>query len=131
MIRIACASDNCKEFVGRHFGSAEYFLIYELDEETGEISFVEKVKNIPFEEKHDGDPAKAGHVSSILAKYDVCVIINRAIGPNIVRMRKRFVPVISRVNDIEETLKRLDPQEITAENSKPRGKDRKVIYIKG
>ena len=130
MIKIACATDDGKNFTKVHFGSAKYYLIFKYEEYENRFKFVSKIENIPFEEKKDGDPEKANHVSNILKKESVNVIANKAIGPNIVRMRKKYVPVISSINNIEEALCKVDINLIKLELEKPAGEDKKVIYIK-
>ena len=44
-IKIVCASDDERELSRDHCGSAKFYLIYELHCETGEITFLEKIKN--------------------------------------------------------------------------------------
>ena len=50
---------------------------------------------------------------------------------NIVRMRKRFCPVISRERDIEKALDFLVPKcsQLLAELNKEKGTDRNIIYM--
>ena len=129
MIRIACASDDGKHFARGHFGSARYFIIYEMNEMTGELNLFARIENIPFEEKRDGDPAKANHVSSILQRYDVQVIIGRAIGPNLVHMRLKYLPIVSRIDTLQDALKRIHPDEVLREIQKPIGEARSVLYL--
>ncbi len=130
MIRIACATDDGETFAKGHFGNAAYFLIYEAEEENGQWQLHARVENIPFEEKRDGDPEKARHVSRILQDFDVVGIIARAIGPNLVRMRRQYVPIISRVDSIAEALERVKISEIMREATKPAGENREVLYIR-
>jgi len=87
-----------------HVGMAKYYLIYEYSE--GEMLFREKRENIKYEENErlvHGDPNKAKKVSSTLKGVDA--IVGKRIGPNIVRMKNKFVPIIVREPIIEKALR--------------------------
>jgi len=93
-IKLACGTNNGNEFTNEHFGSSKYFLIYEFDLETKDLRFLERIENsTPEEEKH-GDIKKAKSVSELLK--NVFILVAFRYGPNIVRIRKRFIPIISR-----------------------------------
>ena len=147
MIKIACATNYGNNFIKDHFGSAKKYLIFEINEndflnKNSEdkiidlnnfdkfFKLIDEVSNIPFEEKMDGDPEKAKTISQLLKPLGVNVLINKAMGPNIVRMRKQFVCVITNINDIKETLIKLDIAKIIEELKKTEGIDKKIIYIK-
>ncbi|BDU50367.1 NifB/NifX family molybdenum-iron cluster-binding protein [Haliovirga abyssi] len=103
---IACATNNGEEFVNDHFGSANYFDIYKMSKES--IEKIDRVDNTSEEEKEDdgihGDPNKAKGISGILKKKDVQVVVGYKMGPNIIRMKKKFVPVIVRNINIKNSL---------------------------
>lgn len=129
-IKIACATDDEIGLSRDHFGSARVYLIYELNCETGEITFLEKIKNTTEEERDHGDPVKAKGVSELMKGIDV--LVGLAMGTNIARIRKKFVPVISRKKDIGETLEKLKKKvsNIRTEMDKAMGEERTVIIIK-
>jgi len=60
------------------------------------------------------------------------VLLGLAMGTNITRIRKRFVPVISRKKDIQEALEKLKEKvsHIRTEIDKETGKERAVIIVK-
>ena len=126
--RITCGTNDEKTFCLDHFGDSKYFLVYEVDSETKDINFLEKIENNSLEEKMHGDPKKAKGISGILK--DVKVLVAFAMGPNIVRMRKRFIPVISREKDIEKSLEKfkIHIPEIKIELEKEDG-DKNIFYI--
>lgn len=128
-VKIACATDDEKELSRDHFGSAKVYLIYELDFETGQTSFLERIENTTEEERGHGDPIKAKGVSELMK--GIHVLVGLTMGPNIARIRKNFVPVISRKKDIKETLKRLNKKlaNIKSERAKATGEDRSSIII--
>jgi len=129
-IKLACGTDNGTEFTNEHFGSSKYFLIYEFDLETKDLRFIKRIENsTPEEEKH-GDIKKAKSVSELLKS--VFVLVAFRYGPNIIRIKKRFVPIISREKNIEEILNKvkLYINEIKSEIEKEKGIDKDIIYIK-
>jgi len=130
MIKLACGTDNEIEFSNGHFGSSKYFLIYEFNLETKDLGFLKKIENsTPEEEKH-GDSKKAKSVSELLK--NVFVFVAFRYGPNIIRIKKRFVPIISREKNIEKTLNKvkLCSNKIKSEIEKEKGIDKGIIYIK-
>ena len=106
MIRIACATGDDVHFYQGHFGDAPYYLIYEM-EEDGRYSVAERIENTAPEERMHGDPEKAKGIMEIMKKEFVDVLINIQFGPNIKRIRKNFVPVLSNIKEIEPALNHL------------------------
>jgi len=129
-IKLACGTDNETEFTNGHFGSSKYFLIYDFDLETKDLRFLKRIENsTPEEEKH-GDIKKAKSVSELFK--NVFVLVAFRYGPNIIRIKKRFVPIISREKNIEKTLNKvkLCSNKIKSEIEKEKGIDKGIIYIK-
>lgn len=128
-IRIACATDDGKNLIKEHFGDASLFMIYEMDVDTGSYEFIERIENRSPEEKKHGDPAKAKSISEILDGPQV--LLAYAMGTNIVRIRKKFCPVISREVDIEKALEELKGKLdlLSVEVKKEKGVDREIIRI--
>ncbi len=86
-----------------HIGMARYYSIWKYSD--GKMFFIERRENVKYEEDESrihGDPKKAEKVSSVLTGVDA--IVGRIIGPNIVRMKKKFVPIIIREPLIEKAL---------------------------
>lgn len=104
---LACGTKDGDQLYQEHFGESPYFLLYELKQ--GEPDFLEKVENITREEEEaedeaHGDPIKAKNISSFLKTKSVNVLLAHQMGPNVVKVSKNFVPVISREVDIEKSL---------------------------
>jgi len=128
-IKLACGTDDGIEFSNEHFGSSKYFLIYELDLDTKKLKFLEKLENSSPEEEIHGDPKKAKKISELME--EVSVLVGFEMGPNIIRIRKKFIPVVSREKNIKialEELKELN-HEIKIELDKESGADKKILYI--
>ena len=126
-VKIACGTDDGINFANEHFGSAKFYLLFELNLNNGSIKEAGKILNTSIEEKEHGDPKKAASVSEMLK--DVQVLVGFVMGPNIVRMRKRFVPIVSREKNIRRSLERVSKlaDEIKAELNK-KG-DKKVFIL--
>ena len=78
-----------------HVGMSKYYSIWKYS--NGEMKFIERRENVKHNEDESrihGDPNKAKAVSSVLR--GVNVIVGKMIGPNIVRVKTNFVPVIIR-----------------------------------
>ena len=99
---IACATDDGKNFISRHFGDAERYLIYELRD--GQFVLTGTIMNTTSEEEQHADPKKAKGVLGILAEKNVNVGLTKVFGPNIKRIKKHLVPVLISVDSIEEGL---------------------------
>ena len=129
-IKLACGTDNETEFTNGHFGSSKYFLIYDFDLETKDLRFLKRIENSSQEEEKHGDIKKAKSVSELLK--NVFVLVAFRYGPNIIRIKKRFVPIISREKNIERTLNKvkLCSNKIKSEIEKEKGIDKEIIYIK-
>lgn len=129
-IKIACGTNNKKDFTSNHFGDSEYFLIYEYNSENQSIELIKEIKNtFEEEEEEHGDVEKAKGVSAILK--DVQVLAAFVMGPNVTRMRKKFVPVISREKNILKTLDKIKEKmsQIKKESQLLSGKDREIFII--
>ncbi len=99
---VAFGSDDGESLKGdTHVGMSRYFVIYRICEDARE--FVERRENVKYQEdetlKH-GDPGKARAVSSALEGVDV--IVGQRFGPNITRLRNKFLCVVVRKDCIEE-----------------------------
>jgi len=129
-IKLACGTDNGTEFTNEHFGSSKYFLIYDFDLETKDLRFLKRKENSTQEEEKHGDIKKAKSVSELLK--NVFALVAFRYGPNIIRIKKRFVPIISREKNIEKTLNKvkLYSNKIKTEIEKEKGIDKEIIYIK-
>jgi NAD-dependent dihydropyrimidine dehydrogenase PreA subunit/predicted Fe-Mo cluster-binding NifX family protein len=84
-----------------HIGMSKYFQIWKYFE--GNLDFVETRENAKYKEdesKAHGDPGKAKATASALGGVDV--LVGKMLGPNISRLKKKFVPVIIRQPEIEK-----------------------------
>ncbi|MBN1522047.1 MAG: 4Fe-4S binding protein [Candidatus Aureabacteria bacterium] len=124
---IAIGTDDGKTIKpDNHFGMSQYFLIWKYA--NGRLDFIEKRENVKYQEdetKIHGDPGKAKATASALKGVDV--LVGKMMGPNIDRLKNKFVPVIIREPLIEEANKiiRNSINEIVEEKEK--GERRGII----
>ncbi len=101
----ACATDDGKTLVNRHFGDALRYDLYKVEPDSYVfIRTIENTKRDDDEHTENGSQKKAGGIGKLLKAYNVDVMLAKKIGQNITRMRKAFVPVISRDPDIDSAL---------------------------
>ncbi len=96
------ATGNAQTLTTSHFGSAETYVLYRCNSQGCEK--IRVVRNTTQEERHDGDPAKAASVRELLGQYHVDVLVARRFGPNISRIRRDFVPAITRATSVDESI---------------------------
>jgi ferredoxin/predicted Fe-Mo cluster-binding NifX family protein len=86
-----------------HVGMSRYFQVWQYL--NGEMKFKEKRENVKYKEDEDrihGDPGKAKATSSVLTGINV--LVGKMFGPNIVRLRNKFVCVVIREPEIEKAI---------------------------
>ena len=126
---IAFSTDDGKNFNDDHFGMAKYFHIYKFSDDKEEL--IEARQNVKYKEdeslKH-GDPGKAEATSSSVGDADV--IIGKKMGPNIVRLLKRYVCVVTKTNTIADAIQLVHENMEKIIEEKNKGEDRKHIVLK-
>jgi len=125
---VAVGTDDGKTLKSdNHFGMSEYFMLYRFSD--GKEEFIEKRNNLKYKEdetKIHGDPGKAKATASALENVDV--LVGQRFGPNITRLRNKFVCAVVRKKTIGETIQMVHENisEIMEENSK---KDKRGIVL--
>ncbi len=98
----ALATDDGDTFIDRHFGDARSYHLYALDGQRPR--FLKAIPNTAPEESGHADPRKAGGIAKLLRAENVHVLATRIFGPNLKRIRKKFVCVILESHEISEGL---------------------------
>ncbi len=126
---VAVATDNGENFIDRHFGDANYFDIYKLTKSS--VQFIKRVENV-IEEPEDvhANPEKAMGVAGLLKQENVKVVVSKVFGPNIKRIRKKFVCVIMNDESIEDALERLKHNWDTIVTEWEKGADRNHCILR-
>ena len=102
---IACGTSEGENLFEDHFDDAPYFHLYETNFHGFE--FMEEVENIALEKPGNQEPEeelKAKKISALLKAKSVNVLLAHQMGPQIAKITKNFVPVISRELNIKTAL---------------------------
>ena len=86
---------------------------------------MDEIENTIPQERTHGDPRKAKTISYLLG--DVDALFGLAFGPNMVRMRAKFVPILSKECNIKSALEKLKRR---VEDLKSSVEKRGVLIIK-
>ncbi|RLE73390.1 MAG: dinitrogenase iron-molybdenum cofactor biosynthesis protein [Thermoprotei archaeon] len=123
-MRIAFGTDDGKTLAKKHCGASRYFKIYEILEKKA--VFIETRENTSGSEKIHGDPNKAKKISEILK--DVDVLIGYTFGPNLRRIKKKFLPIVSRYREIDENIE-IIKRNLNLIREELRREEKRVIMI--
>ncbi len=104
-LKVAFATDNGKTFMGRHFGDAEHYYIYEIDNENAK--FIKIIDNTTEEEDMHADPKKAKGISNLLLEENVSVVVSKIFGPNIKRIKKKFVCIVVKDEELDTGIRKV------------------------
>ena len=104
-LKVAFATDDGKTFMGRHFGDAEHYYIYEID--NGNAKFIKIIDNTTEEEDMHADPKKAKGISNLLLEEDVSVVVSKIFGPNIKRIKKKFVCIVVKDEELDVGIRKV------------------------
>lgn len=86
-----------------HVGMSKYFRLYRFYDD--QEKFIEQRSNLKYKEdeaKTHGDPRKAKATASALGNVDI--LVGQIFGPNITRLRNKFVCAVVRKNTIEDAI---------------------------
>ena len=125
-MKIAASTNDGENLVRDHFGEGKFFLIYEVDARG--YRFLEKRENTSPPEEEHGSKEKALGIASILR--DVDALLGFQFGPNIVRIREKFLPVLSREPSIERALENI-VRNYDALKDEMRRHSRNVVILDG
>lgn len=106
-LRVACATDDGTFFVDRHFGDAEHYDIYDVSPDS--VRFIKRIDNSTEEEEEEvhADPKKAKGIASILRQESVQVALTKVFGPNIKRIKSKFVCILSGSLEMEQGIRKV------------------------
>jgi predicted Fe-Mo cluster-binding NifX family protein/ferredoxin len=104
-LRAAFATTDGQSFTTKHFGDADIYSIYQFD---GRIyQHIENIRNSTEEEEAHGKVHKARSIVDLLKNRGVSIVVARRFGPNIKRIRKFLVPVLTDDLEISGTMPRI------------------------
>ncbi len=104
-LRFAFATDDGKTYMDRHFGDADYYDIYEIS--SNENKFIKRISNTTEDDDEHihADPVKAKSVVDMLKIENIQVVASKIFGPNIKRIKKKFVCVLFNDEQISDSIK--------------------------
>ncbi len=127
-MKVAFATDNGKTFMSRHFGDAEYYDIYEIDYEQAD--FIKRISNtVDEEEDVHADPKKAKGIMKLLFKEKVSIVASKVFGPNIKRIKKKFVCIVVKDNEIKEGISKIHKNIEKINNEWEKGSERQHLSL--
>lgn len=126
-LTIAVATDDGENLIDRHFGDARYYYIYKLS--PRDVTFLTKIENTTEEERMHADPVKARGVTAVLKDKNVHVAVAKVFGPNIKRIKKKFVCVLAGTGTVEEKLEVLKDRVSELLTEWKTGEERKIIKL--
>ena len=127
-LRVAVATDDGEVFVGRHFGDANFYDLYDLN--VAGVKFIMRVTNGVGEEEGHADPLKAKGIAGLLKAEGAQVALTRAFGPNIKRIKSKFVCILSGQESVAEGLAQMQQHFAAVEAEWNRGEDRSFLDLR-
>lgn len=128
-LTVAFGTDDGEKFINRHFGDAKFYDIYEIDENKAE--FIKRINNTTDEEEEvHADPKKAKGIANLLLQKNVNVVVSKIFGPNIKRIKKKFVCVVMNDKRITGSLNRLCARVQTVIDEWEKGTNRKHLSFR-
>ena len=127
-LRVAVATDDGEVFVARHFGDAEFYDLYDVS--AGSANFVQRVANGIGEEEGHADPRKAKGIAGLLQAEGAQVALTRAFGPNIKRIKAKFVCVLSGRDSVTGGLAQMQRHFTAVEAEWNRGEERNFLDLR-
>ena len=124
-IKVAFATDDGKTFMDRHFGDA-----YEITEKDSE--FIKRIKNTTEEDNESihADPEKAKGVAGLFKGENIQVVVSKVFGPNIKRIKKKFVCVLMNDNSISKSIKNIQETIHIIDKEWNKGEERSHLNLK-
>ncbi len=126
----AFATDDGTSFVRRHFGDAEFYDLYEIS--ASEAKFLKRIDNTTDDDEDEGkhgDPNKAKGVTGILKKEGVTVAVSRVFGPNLERIKRKFLCITFKQGSIKESIGTLQENFSALVDEWAKGEERDSIRL--
>ncbi|RLD61420.1 MAG: dinitrogenase iron-molybdenum cofactor biosynthesis protein [Bacteroidetes bacterium] len=129
-LKFAFATDDGKTYIDRHFGDADYYDIYEIS--SNESKFIKRIVNTTEEDDEEihADPKKAKSVVDLLKIEAVQVVISKVFGPNIKRIKKKFVCGLFNDQQISDSIKTIQEKMNVFTDEWEKGEIRNHINLK-
>jgi len=129
-MKVAFATDDGEKYIDNHFGDAKYYDVYEIFE--SESKFIKRINNTTEDDDEEihADPKKAKGVVSLFKNEDIQTVVSKVFGPNIKRIRKKFVCILMNNQNIQDSIKIVQDNLNTISDEWEKGEDRKHLNLK-
>ena len=129
-MKVAFATDDGEKYIDNHFGDAKYYDVYEILE--SESKFIKRISNTTEDDDEEihADPKKAKGVVSLFKNEDIQTVVSKVFGPNIKRIRKKFVCILMNNQNIQDSIKIVQDNLNTISDEWEKGEDRKHLNLK-
>jgi len=125
-MKVAFATNDGNTYNDTHFGDSDYYDLYELSET--EAVFLERITNtVDEEEEVHADPKKAKGIMDLLVKNGVHTVISKVFGPNIKRIKRKFVCILMNNACLDDSISFLCKNLESVHNEWAKGKERKHL----
>jgi predicted Fe-Mo cluster-binding NifX family protein len=125
-MKVAFATNDGNTYNDTHFGDSDYYDLYELSET--EAVFLERITNtVDEEEEVHADPKKAKGIMDLLVKNGVHTVISKVFGPNIKRIKKKFVCILMNNVCLDDSISFLCKNLESVHNEWTKGEERKHL----
>jgi hypothetical protein len=126
----AFATDDHVSLVSRHFGDAMFYDIYAIS--ATEATLVKTMDNTTDSDENEhghGDPTKAKGITGLLLTAGVAVAVSKVFGPNLKRIKKKLLCVISSGRRIDQSLDKLRANFPVLVDEWSKGKERDSLRL--
>jgi len=129
-LKFAFATNDGELFINEHFGDADFYDIYEIS--ADKTQFVKRIHNTSEEEDEEihADPKKAKSIVDLLKTENVKVVCSKVFGPNIMRIKKKFVCVLLNNKNIQDSILTVQANINNIIDELEKGENRSFINLK-
>ncbi|MCF7890385.1 hypothetical protein K9M78_04120 [Candidatus Bipolaricaulota bacterium] len=127
---VACGTSDGENLFEDHFDNAPYFHLYKIN--VRGFEFIEEIENISGENTEDqesDEELKAKNISSLLKAKSANVLLAHQMGPELAKISKDFVPIISHELDIETALNSVRERLHLVEREWRKGESREYLVL--
>jgi len=103
----AIATNDKIHYAHTHFGDAKFYILYKIQINSAERMRIIENNTLNYKEKTHADPKKAGNVVKMLTKENTYVVVSAVYGPNIKRIKSKFVCLLVDKGKISNSIPRI------------------------
>jgi predicted Fe-Mo cluster-binding NifX family protein len=128
-LTVVFATDDGERFTTRHFGDADRFLLYRIS--PSNVDFLKEIRNSAEDDDETihADPKKAGSIARLLKQEKVQVVVSKIFGPNIKRIKTKFVCILMKNDLISESISILQNEFEKIHNEWEKGEIRSFLKL--